>query len=171
MGEARSQVAAPGPVSSRSQSWAAFLHGTAPRTDCEQYTEGMPELVHGVDLVEIRRIESMLESHGDHFIDRVFTAAEQRYAEEGGEGRAERYAARFAANEAIFKALGCGWAGGTAWVDVGVTHHAGGAPAVELTGQTATLAKEQGISSWVLSLSHSGGLAIASVVGTPGGRG
>ena len=69
----------------------------------------MATLVHGVDLVEIRRIESMLESHGDHFIDRVFTQLERAYAEQGGAGRAERYAARFAAKEAVFKALGSGW--------------------------------------------------------------
>jgi holo-[acyl-carrier protein] synthase len=126
----------------------------------------MPELVHGVDLVEIRRIESMLDSHGDHFIDRVFTSAERQYAEHGGVGRVERYAARFAAKEAVFKALGCGWSGGTAWVDVGVTHRAGGAPDLTLTGHTATLAQEQGIRHWALSLSHSGGIAMASVVGT-----
>ena len=126
----------------------------------------MPDLVHGVDLVEIRRIESMLESHGDHFIQRVFTPDERRYAEDGGGGRVERYAARFAAKEAVFKALGCGWAGGTSWVDVGVTHRPGGAPDLKLTGHTASLAREQGITHWALSLSHSGGIAMASVVGT-----
>ncbi|MDP6986661.1 MAG: holo-ACP synthase [Phycisphaerales bacterium] len=128
----------------------------------------MPDLVHGVDIVDIRRIESMLESHGDHLISRVFTTAEQQYSESSGKGRAERYAARFAAKEAVFKALGCGWAGGTAWVDVGVTHRPGGGPDVELTGHTATLARQQGIHHWAVSLSHSGGMAIASVVGTPG---
>lgn len=142
----------------------------ATEADCEQYTHGMAELVHGVDLVDIQRIESMLDSHGDHFIDRVFTPVERRYAEDGRGGRAERYAARFAAKEAVFKALGCGWAGGTAWVDVGVIHRGGGAPDVLLTGHTAALAEEQGISNWALSLSHSGGMAIASVVGTAGGR-
>lgn len=125
----------------------------------------MATLVHGVDLVEIRRIESMLESHGDHFIDRVFTKTERAYAEQGGAGRAERYAARFAAKEAVFKALGSGWSGGTAWVDVGVVHRVGGAPAIEILGHAAELAESKGISCWELSLTHTRELAMASVVG------
>jgi holo-[acyl-carrier protein] synthase len=125
----------------------------------------MATLVHGVDLVEIRRIESMLESHGDHFIDRVFTPAERAYADQGVAGRAERYAARFAAKEAVFKALGSGWSGGTAWVDVGVVHRVGGAPAIEISGHAAELAESMGITCWELSLTHTSDLAMASVVG------
>ena len=132
----------------------------------ERYTPGMSELVHGVDIVEIDRIAVMLQTHGERFIERVFTEDERRYAEASMPGRAERYAARFAAKEAVFKALESGWSGGTAWTDVGVTHKKGGAPGVSLQGHTATLATERGISQWSVSLSHAGGLAMASVVGT-----
>ena len=125
----------------------------------------MQALVHGVDLVEIQRITHMLESHGDRFLDRVFTAEERAYAAAGGAGMAERYAARFAAKEAVFKAVGTGWAGGTAWTDVGVVNRTGGAPTLVVTGHTAEVAQAQGIREWTLSLSHAGGMAIASVIG------
>ncbi len=131
----------------------------------QRYTLGMSELVHGVDIVEIDRIVVMLQTHGERFIERVFTEDERRYAEASAPGRAERYAARFAAKEAVFKALECGWSGGTAWTDVGVTHKKGGAPLVSLQGHTATLATERGISQWSISLSHAGGMAMASVIG------
>ncbi|MCP4759653.1 MAG: holo-[acyl-carrier-protein] synthase [Planctomycetes bacterium] len=129
----------------------------------------MAELVHGVDLVEIERIESLLTSHGSQFLERVFTEDEQRYAETSRNLRGERYAARFAAKEAVFKALKCGWAGGTAWTDIGVTHEPGGAPCISLGGRTAVIAKEQGISTWIVSLSHTRGLAMASVIGVGSG--
>ncbi|MDP7069926.1 MAG: holo-ACP synthase [Phycisphaerales bacterium] len=126
----------------------------------------MAERVHGIDLVEIDRIEALLESHGCRFLERVFTEDEQRYAERSTGLRSERYAARFAAKEAVFKALGCGWAGGTAWTDVGVRHAAGGAPTIVLSGHTAEIATARGISTWLVSLSHTNGLAMASVIGT-----
>jgi holo-[acyl-carrier protein] synthase len=126
----------------------------------------MSDVLHGVDIVEIARIESMLQAHGERFLDRVFTMAERAYAEASVPGRAERYAARFAAKEAVFKALACGWSGGTAWTDVGVTHREGGAPIVTLQGQTAVLAAQRRVSQWSISLSHAGGMAMASVIGT-----
>jgi len=126
----------------------------------------MPNLVHGVDLVDVARIASLLDSHNDRFLDRVFTTAERRYADASDVSRAERYAARFAAKEAVFKALGCGWSGGTAWTDVGVEHLSGGAPSVVLQGRAADLAREHRIGRWHLSLTHVGGMAMASVIGT-----
>lgn len=122
-------------------------------------------MVHGVDLVEISRIESMLADHGDRFVHRVFTQEEQRYAESGGLGRSERYAARFAAKEAVLKAVGSGWSGGAAWRDVGVRNRPGGAPEVVLQGHVAQLARDRGITRWTVSISHTGDLAMASVIG------
>lgn len=78
--------------------------------------------------------------------------------------RGERYAARFAAKEAVLKALGTGLSGGITWQDIDVRRTASGAPFVEFSGIAAKKATELGLSSWRLSLSHSGGLAIASVV-------
>ncbi len=128
----------------------------------------MTSLLHGVDIVDIDRIAGLVQSHGERFVTRVFTDAERCYAESSPPGRLERYAARFAAKEAVFKALGCGWAGGTAWTDVSVSHRAGGAPEVALSGHTATLAAERGVDRWEISLSHAGGMAIASVIGFQG---
>lgn len=128
----------------------------------------MTVIVHGVDLVEISRIESMLADHGAHFLDRVFTADEQRYADSGGHGRGERYAARFAAKEAVFKAVGTGWSGGLAWRDIAVSNAPGGAPQVSVSGHVQSKAEALGVTTWVLSLSHAGNLAMASVIGHDG---
>jgi holo-[acyl-carrier protein] synthase len=123
-------------------------------------------LVHGVDLVEVERIESMLAHHGAHFVDRVFTSVEQRDAEAGGKRRAEHYAARFAAKEAVFKALGTGWSGGIDWRDIGVVRLPGGQPTVAIEGEAARVAKAKGIGNWALSLTHTKTHAMASVVGS-----
>ncbi|MHC4649944.1 MAG: holo-ACP synthase [Planctomycetota bacterium] len=66
----------------------------------------MPVIAHGVDLVDIARVEAMLDEHGRRFVQRCFTDGEQRYADAGRRHRAQRYAARFACKEAVLKALG-----------------------------------------------------------------
>lgn len=125
----------------------------------------MPIIAHGVDIVSIERIERALAAQPERFRSRVFTAQECDYADDGGERRrGERFAARFACKEAVFKALGTGWSEGVAWTDVGVVRMPTGRPLVELTGRAAVIAAEQGIRSWHLSLSHTAGLALASVV-------
>jgi holo-[acyl-carrier protein] synthase len=126
---------------------------------------------HGVDLVEIARIEAMLAEHGERFRDRCFTAEEQAYAEAATVRRAERYAARFAAKEAVLKALGTGWRDGIAWTDIAISRDPAGRPRVTLSGRCGELAAEQGIRRWSLSLSHAGtgeggGYAMASVIAT-----
>ena len=123
-------------------------------------------LVHGVDLVEVERIEAMLADHGGRFLDRVFTPTERRDADAGGRRRAEHYAARFAAKEAVFKALGTGWSGGIDWRDVGVVRLPGGQPTVCINGEAARVAQTKGIASWALSLTHTSTHAMASVVGS-----
>ncbi len=90
----------------------------------------------GSDLVDIRRIEKSIERHGERFIKRIFTVAEQERAE-GRRGRLASYAKRFAAKEACAKALGCGIAEGVFWTDMGVVNLPGGRPAMELTGGAA----------------------------------
>ncbi|MDG2424401.1 MAG: holo-ACP synthase [Phycisphaerales bacterium] len=124
----------------------------------------MTDLAHGVDLVPVARIEQMLAAHGDRFLSRVFTEGERAYAERTVRGRAERYAARFAAKEAVLKALGTGLSGGITWQDIDVGRSQAGGPLVNVSGVAAKRAGELGLSQWRLSLSHAGGLAIASVV-------
>ncbi|MEE2718929.1 MAG: holo-ACP synthase [Planctomycetota bacterium] len=126
----------------------------------------MSILLHGVDLVQVSRIEEMLEAHGDRFTARVFTEGEQAYAESAGSGRAERYAARFACKEAVFKVLGTGWGQGVAWTDVDVVRTASGRPELRVGGVAAERARELGVQSWVVSITHTAGLALASVVAT-----
>ncbi|MGF7006131.1 holo-ACP synthase [Aminobacter sp. BE322] len=90
----------------------------------------------GSDLVDIRRIEKSIERHGERFIQRVFTEAEQARAE-SRRGRIASYAKRFAAKEACAKALGCGIAEGVFWRDMGVVNQPGGRPTMELSGGAA----------------------------------
>jgi len=124
---------------------------------------------HGIDLVEIDRIERMRVDHGPTFLDRCFTAGEQAYAESAPRVRAERYAARFAAKEAILKAFGTGLREGIAWTDMDVVRNDLGAPSIVLSGEAAEFAATLGITSWMISISHTAELAMASViaVGTP----
>ena len=127
-------------------------------------------VAHGIDIVDVARVASMLEKHGQKFINRCFTKTEQDAAEVSSqEMRAQRFAARFAAKEAVLKALGTGLAGGIEWIEIGVSRE-GGPPMVTLSGRAAEVAQKQGITDWRLSLSHAGGMAMASVVGI-GGKG
>ena len=79
--------------------------------------------------------------------------------------RTQRYAARFAAKEAVLKVLGTGWSGGIAWTDVEVTREATGRPTVKLHGEAAKIAEQCGITALHISLSHLQGHALASVIG------
>ncbi len=121
---------------------------------------------HGVDLVEIARIERMLEDHGDRFVTRCFTDEERAYAEASPAVRGERFAARFAAKEAVLKALGTGLRDGIEWTDIEVRRDAAGAPSVGLRARAEEVAAARGIVAWSISLSHAGGMAIASVIAT-----
>ncbi len=93
----------------------------------------------GSDICDIRRIEKVLERHGDRFIARVFTEGERRRAERRtGTNRAGTYAKRFAAKEACAKALGTGFAQGVFMSDLGVVNLRGGQPTMVLDGGAAT---------------------------------
>jgi len=124
----------------------------------------MPIIGHGVDIVEIARIAAMLQDHGERFLDRCFTLAERDYAESAPKQREQRYAVRFAAKEAALKALGTGWRNGISWRDIGVVNEPSGRPVLNITGRCADLASQMSISSWQVSLSHTGSMAIASVI-------
>ena len=125
----------------------------------------VPTLLHGVDLVEVARIAKMREEHPDRFLDRCFTPAEIEYARGSSRRLDEHLAARFAAKEAVVKALGTGINHGVAWTDIEVTRDAEGRPGVRLSGEAARRAEAMGVVSWAISLSHTGGMAMASVIG------
>ena len=117
----------------------------------------------GVDIAESERIEQGLNRYGDRFIKRLFTPAETAYCEKF-KNRAERYAARFAAKEAAFKALGTGWARGVRWLDVEVAHHSSGKPELLLTGRAREVANELGVTHAVMSISHANRYVVAQVI-------
>jgi holo-[acyl-carrier protein] synthase len=87
----------------------------------------------GSDLVDIQRIERVLERHGDRFLNRIFTETERARAERRAD-RVETYAKRFAAKEACAKALGTGLRRGVFWRDMGVVNLPSGRPTMRLTG-------------------------------------
>lgn len=118
---------------------------------------------HGVDLVEVARLSRSLKRFGDRFLERVFTQAEREYAGSGPR-RDEHLAARFAAKEAVFKALGTGWAQGAGWTDIEVVREDSGKPVLMLHGKAAVIAAGLGVTRWHLSLTHTGTMAMASAI-------
>ncbi len=113
----------------------------------------------GVDAIEIERIQEALDRYGPRFLNRVYTTGEQARSR----GRAEELAARFAAKEAISKALGTGMRG-VLWKDIEVVNDLRGKPLVRLHGNAKRRATELGFSDIDVSLTHSRDLAIAFVV-------
>ena len=120
---------------------------------------------HGVDIVEVGRIAAMLKDHGERFLARCFTAGERGYSE-SRKRAAEHLAGRFAAKEAVLKAIGTGWRSGIAWTDVEVHLLPSGQPEVALHRAAADAARHLGITEWKLSISHTEQYAIASVIGS-----
>jgi holo-[acyl-carrier protein] synthase len=117
----------------------------------------------GVDIAETVRIEQVLGRHGERFATRVFTPQEIAYCEKF-KNKAERYAARFAAKEAAFKALGTGWREGVRWLDVEVTHQPSGKPELVLRGRAEELAHALGVTRTSVSISHADHYVVAQVI-------
>ncbi len=128
-------------------------------------TARMPILGHGIDLVEVARIQRMLVEHDDRFLTRCFTADERAYCAANPARMAEHLAGRFAAKEAVLKVLGTGWSGGIAWTDVEVVRQASGKPGVRLHGIAARVARDMAIGQVLLSISHTQTHAMASAIG------
>jgi holo-[acyl-carrier protein] synthase len=119
----------------------------------------LPHLCTGVDLVEIERFTAAVQRHGARFLERVFTP--QELSEVGGS--LASLTARFAAKEAVAKALGTG-IGAIRWQEVEILRGPARQPELYLHGEAARLAQVQGLESWSLSLSHGREHAIAMVV-------
>lgn len=113
----------------------------------------------GVDLIEIERIRSIIHRHGERFLSRVYTARERQ---ETGEKPAS-LAARFAAKEAVSKALGTG-IGPLKWTEIEIVYAPSHQPILLLSGNAADLATQSGFDNWSISLSHTQDYAIAMVV-------
>jgi holo-[acyl-carrier protein] synthase len=117
----------------------------------------------GVDLIEIERIAKSIERFGVRFLQRVYTEREIAYCSRK-RSSAESFAARFAAKEAAAKALGTGISRGVTWSEFQVEREPGGRPTLELRGRAQVLARELGVRSISLSLTHTGSMAMAMVV-------
>lgn len=131
----------------------------------QRYAEKMIISV-GVDLVEVERIRVALESPrtGLRFRSRVYTEEEIAYCEKKQRGRFESYAGRFAAKEAVMKALGRGWGAQVRWLDIEVARTRSGKPEIVLYNKTALLAQQLGIRSWALSITHTAQHGLAYVI-------
>jgi holo-[acyl-carrier protein] synthase len=140
------------------------LPGFAARLDVNRQ-QFMEVIGHGIDIVDLQRFAGLLnESTGD-FLSRCFTPAEQARAAEGNSShQTESLAGKFAAKEAVAKALGSGFDGAIGPLNIEIASDTAGAPRVVLRDGAAELAAALGISSWRLSISHAGGVAIASAI-------
>lgn len=116
----------------------------------------------GVDIVEVPRVERAVTRWGDAFLGRVFTDAERRHAG-SAPGAFQRLAGRFAAKEAVMKALGLGWRS-MAWREIEIGTDALGKPLVRLSGRAAAAAARIGAGAWLVSISHTRRLAVAQVL-------
>ncbi len=121
-------------------------------------------LLTGVDILHVPRVAHVLEHHGRRFLERVFTPTEIAYCQH----RAAALAARFAAKEAVAKALGVGMrilsAQGIGWHDVEIISSASGRPTLHLAGRALELSHQLQVAHWALSLSHEKEYVVAFVI-------
>ena len=122
----------------------------------------------GTDITQCSRIEKMIQKHADTFLNRVFTENEISYCGQR-KSYSQHYTGRFAAKEAILKALGTGWAKGILWTDIEVINEPGGKPIVSLTGQAKAISDSLGIDQVLVTISHCEDYAVAfaTAVGRP----
>src|SRR5688572_18214734 len=120
----------------------------------------------GIDLIEAERVRRVLEDPkiGLRFRDRVYTEGEIDYCEGKGRGKYESYAGRFAAKEAVMKALGTGWGKRVGWRDIEVLPVPGGKPEMTLHNGASELARRLGIRRLSISIAHTKNHAVAYVI-------
>jgi holo-[acyl-carrier protein] synthase len=117
----------------------------------------------GIDAVEVERIRAVRERHGDRFLRKVFTDAERRHCLAAADPAAS-LAGRFAAKEALLKALGTGLGSGMRWKDVEIVAGARGIPRVVLHGAAAKRAAHLGAGTALVSITHTRELAMAQAL-------
>ena len=117
----------------------------------------------GIDVIQNQRIRDSIERFGDRFLNRIYTEGEMEYCKKCANPNIH-YAARFAAKEAAFKALGTGWAAGVKWKDVEVTRMPSGKPELELHGEALARATAMGTQRFYVSLTHDELVSCAVVI-------
>lgn len=123
----------------------------------------------GIDVVEVERVESSMAEFGERFSSRVFTEAERAYCD-SQKRPAIHYAARFAAKEAVAKALGTGIGKDLSWLDMEIRRRESGEPEVFLSGDGAKFAKDNNLGQIKISLTHAQHYAAANAVALTGGQ-
>ncbi len=123
----------------------------------------MPIVGIGTDICECARIARMIERHGEAFLTKVYTPREIAYCRPHRE-QAISFAGRWAAKEAILKALGTGWALGIQWTNLEVLNEPNGQPLVHLSGRASEVAAARGIGKILISISHTDTHAVAFAV-------
>lgn len=114
----------------------------------------MPHIIGiGTDIIECLRIAQMIERHGELFINRVYTPHEIQYCQ-SRKLATQHFAGRWAAKEAILKALGTGWRRGISWRDIEIRNEPGGRPTVALRGGARDVVTQLGITQMLISISH-----------------
>ncbi len=122
----------------------------------------------GTDIVECARIAKMIERHGEQFLERVYTPKEIAYCSSRKQAT-QHYAGRFAAKEAVLKALGTGWSNGIEWTDIEVRSDPNGKPRVAFGGRAREICEQQRVEEMLISISHcrSHATAYAIALATP----
>jgi holo-[acyl-carrier protein] synthase len=117
----------------------------------------------GIDVIQNERIRESIQKFGDRFLARIYTEGEIGYCQKTANPEIH-YAARWAAKEAAFKALGTGWAGGIKWKDVEVERMPSGKPELHLHGEALSKATELGAKRFYVSLTHDQLVSCAVVI-------
>src|SRR5579884_2242310 len=124
----------------------------------------MDVIGHGLDIVEVEHFRQLCENPGDGTLLASYFTPSELALVGSGPARAQRLAGRFAAKEAVLKALGVGWAQSIAWTDIEINALPSGAPVVVLHFRGAELATERNITSWLVSISHTATFAAATAI-------
>ena len=118
----------------------------------------------GTDIVEIVRIGEMIDRHGEAFLNRIYTPEEIRYCQKRKHCN-EAFAGRWAAKEAVMKALGTGFIRGIGWQDIEILSEKSGKPYVNIRGGAGEFAKKIGVDRVLITISHCRAYATATAIG------
>jgi len=117
----------------------------------------------GIDLVKIERIEKIIKKWGDNFIFRIFTSLEREYCEKKKGNKFQSYAGKFAAKEALLKALGLGLREAN-WKEIEIKNDELGQPIIDTSGKLKNITSTKGVSKYFISISHTKEYAVAQVI-------
>ena len=117
----------------------------------------------GIDLVKIERIEKIIKRWGDNLTSKMFTPLEREYCKKRKSNKYQSYAGKFAAKEALLKALGLGLRG-VNWTEIEISNNELGQPIIKTSGKLNIIASKKGVSKYFLTISHTKDYAIAEVI-------